>query len=229
MASHNRLSFPHGISVNDRIDPSLCSLAYTTADEVAALIAQLGPEALLAKVDIESAYMLIPVHPQDRPLQAMRWKGQLYIEPMLPFGLQSGPKIINAVADALKWHLHQLGIPLILHYLDHFIIVAHPHSSQYQESLATLDRVCRTLSVPITGHQRDGPTTRPVFLRIEIGSGAGSQQTSCSTCECSCMTGGAVVHVFPTNWSHWCASLITPAESYALGGRSCNARSTSCM
>ena len=30
------LSFPHGQSVNDGIDPSFCSLCYTTVDEVAA-------------------------------------------------------------------------------------------------------------------------------------------------------------------------------------------------
>ena len=127
------MSFPHGSRVNDGIDPSLCSLAYTTVDEVAALIAKLGPGALLAKVDIESAYRLIPVHPQDRPLQAMRWEGQLYIDPMLPFGLHSDPKIFNAVANALNWHLHQSEIPLIRHYMDDFIIIAPPHSSQCRE------------------------------------------------------------------------------------------------
>ena len=167
------LSFPHGASVNDGIDPSLCSLAYTTVDEVAALIAKLGPGALLAKVDIESAYRLIPVHPQERPLQAMRWEGQLYVDPMLPFGLRSAPKIFNAVADVLNWHLHQSGIPLIRHYLDDFIIVAPPHSSQCREALATLDRECRALGVPIADHKRDGPTTYLVFLGIEIDSEAG--------------------------------------------------------
>ena len=62
-------------------------------DDVAALVAVLGRGSLLAKVDIESAYRLIPVHPQDRPLQAMVWEGQLFIDPMLPFGLRSAPKI----------------------------------------------------------------------------------------------------------------------------------------
>ena len=42
----------------------------------------------MAKVDIESAYRLIPVHPHDRPLQAVLWQGQIYIDPMLPFGLR---------------------------------------------------------------------------------------------------------------------------------------------
>ncbi len=65
------LSFPTGSSVNDGIDPDLCSMAYTTVDEVAAQAALLGKGGLLAQIDIESAYRLIPVHPQDRILQAM--------------------------------------------------------------------------------------------------------------------------------------------------------------
>ena len=99
------LSFLPGQSVNDGIDPALCSLAYTTVDQVAEVVARLGTAAFLAKVDIESAYRLIPVHPQDRPLQAVRWEGQVFIDPMLPFGLRSAPKIFNAVADALNWTL----------------------------------------------------------------------------------------------------------------------------
>ena len=59
--------------MNDGVDAVLCSLVYTSVDRVAEVAAFLGPGALLAKVDIESAYRLIPVHPEDRPLQAMRW------------------------------------------------------------------------------------------------------------------------------------------------------------
>ena len=62
------------------------SMAYTTVDEVAAIVTQLGRGTLLAKVDIESAYRLVPVHPQDHPLLAMRWEGHIYVDPMLPFG-----------------------------------------------------------------------------------------------------------------------------------------------
>ena len=99
-------------------------MSYTMVDEVAALVSEMGKGALLAKVDIQAAYHLIPV---DRPLLAMRWEGQIYIDPMLPFGLRPAPKVFNAVADALNWHLNQMGIPLIRHYLDDFIIIAcHP-------------------------------------------------------------------------------------------------------
>jgi len=57
------LSHPQGASVNDAIDPELCSLSYVSVDEVADLVAQLSHGSLMAKVDIESAYRLIPVHP----------------------------------------------------------------------------------------------------------------------------------------------------------------------
>ena len=69
------LSFPLGSSVNNAIDPDLCSMVYTTVDEVAARAAQLGRGTLLAKVDIESAYRLVSVHPQDWIVQEMKWGG----------------------------------------------------------------------------------------------------------------------------------------------------------
>ena len=43
-------------------------MVYTTVDDVALIVSRLGKGALMAKVDIESAYRLVPVHPEDRPL-----------------------------------------------------------------------------------------------------------------------------------------------------------------
>ena len=61
------LSHPPGlhISVNDGINKEMCSLSYVTVDTVATVVASLGPASLMAKVDIQSAYRLIPVHPDD--------------------------------------------------------------------------------------------------------------------------------------------------------------------
>ena len=58
------------------------------------VVQQLGKGSLLAKMDIESAYRLVPVHPQDRILQAVEWDGQIYVDPMLPFGLRSAPNFL---------------------------------------------------------------------------------------------------------------------------------------
>ena len=73
------LSFPLGRSVNDGIDPERCSMSYITVDAVARTLASWGPGALMAKVDVEAAYRLIPVHPEDCQLLAVRWKGDIFL------------------------------------------------------------------------------------------------------------------------------------------------------
>ena len=96
------LSSPSGASVNDFIDPSLCSLKYASVDDAAEFVEKVGRGALLAKLDIKSAYRNIPIHPGDRHLFGIQWRGRTYIDSCLPFGLRSAPKIFNATADALE-------------------------------------------------------------------------------------------------------------------------------
>lgn len=148
-------------------------LAYTSVDNVADIISGLGKGSLLAKIDIESAYRLIPVHLQDCLLQAVEWEGSIYVDPMLPFGLRSAPQIFNGVADALNWYLHQSGIRYIMHYLDDFVIIGPPGSMECQEAMTILNRICQHLRVPIAEHKRDGPTTSLIFLGIVIDAIAG--------------------------------------------------------
>ena len=101
------LSSPKGFSVNDRIEPSLCSVHYTSVDEACERVVAKGRGAMLAKFDAEGAFRTVPVHPDDRWLLGMQWEGQVYIDKVLPFGLRSAPKLYNAVADALLWILER--------------------------------------------------------------------------------------------------------------------------
>ena len=115
------LSYPPGYSMNDEIDPNICSLFYTTVKDVASVCALLGPNATIAKVDIRSAYRLVPVHPDDRPLLGMKWNDQFYIDPMLPFGLRSDPKStcrrprMVVERGRVRNDFHYLDIPLAAH------------------------------------------------------------------------------------------------------------------
>lgn len=61
------LSSPRGFSINDGIDPSICSLSYVTVDQIAETAASFRRGALLAKLDVESAYRVVPVHPMIDP------------------------------------------------------------------------------------------------------------------------------------------------------------------
>ena len=156
METDNGLVLPSGRSVNDGIDPRLCSMSYITVDSVARTLASWGPGALMAKVDIEAAYRLIPVHPDDCPLLAVRWKGDIFCDRALPFGLRSAPKIFNAFDDALEWCARYQGASSVWHYLDDYIVLGPPASDQCQSDLHTLERVCRELGVPLASHKREG-------------------------------------------------------------------------
>ena len=103
------LSSPEGSSVNDGIDPERCSLSYMKVDDAARAIERMGRGVKMAKVDIKSAYRMIPIHPEDRSLLGMLWEGALYVDTALPFGLRSAPKVFTAVADGLEWRVRTGG------------------------------------------------------------------------------------------------------------------------
>ena len=162
------LSHPEGSSVNDGIDPSLCSLQYTSVDDITTQILTTGRGTLMAKIDIKNAYRNIPVHPSDRHLLGMEWQHQLYVDGALPFGLRSAPKIFNTVADALEWILRHRGVKNVYHYLDDFIILGHPNSTECSQGLAILKHTCEELGLPLAVEKCEGPSTRLTFLGIII-------------------------------------------------------------
>ena len=95
------LSYPPGGSINDGILPTLCSLSYITIDHAILSILQSGRGTILAKIDIKSAFWLLPVHPADRHLLGMNWKNNIYIDHCILFGFRSAPKLFNILANLL--------------------------------------------------------------------------------------------------------------------------------
>ena len=168
------LSSPTGSSVNDGIAKHLCSMHYSTLDQAITVIAKKGPAALLAKIDIAAAYRIIPIHPEDRHLLGMSWKGQLFIDAQLPFGLRSAPIIFSAVADALEWIVYHQGITFCLHYLDDFLTVGSAASQECSHNMDILTTTCASLGVPLKLDKVEGPTTSLTFLGIRIDTIAGS-------------------------------------------------------
>ena len=118
----------------------------------------LGKGSLMAIMDIESAFCIVPGHPDNRPLLGMKWDTQLYINCTLPFGLRSAPKIFNSIADALKWIVKARGARFTYHYLDDFIVVGAPMSGECVASLEILLATCKELGIPVAVHKCMGPT-----------------------------------------------------------------------
>ena len=113
------LSFHEGASVNDAIDPALCTLEYVTVNQVANATMQLDSGSLMAEIDIKSGYLLIPVHPRDRLLLGMQWRGNLYIDGMRPFGLRAWS---SSSAGQARWPGLDTG--LSQHYYIHTMVQA---------------------------------------------------------------------------------------------------------
>jgi hypothetical protein len=98
----------------------------------------------------------------------MRWKEGIYIDTVLPFGLRSAPKIFSAVADALEWVLLEQGVSRLLHYLDDFLTMGDANTTECQNNLELIKRMCKFLGLPLKVEKLEGPTMVLTFLGIVL-------------------------------------------------------------
>ncbi len=156
MAPDNR---PLSPCVNEGIRVDLCSLVYCSIDNAVDVILDLGQGSLLAKMDLKSAYR--NVWSTRRTNLCWEWYGRsrCTIDTVLPFGLQSAPKIFTALADGLIWMMGHNGA---IHYLDDYLFFG--RAGALQVAL----RVCEEVGMPVAVHKTEGPSTALVFLGILI-------------------------------------------------------------
>ena len=162
------LSAPQQGSINEGIDKETYSLRYSNIDDATRLIAAVGKGCYLAKVDLKSAFRLLPVAQQDWELLGIHWKQQYYVDKQLPFGLRSAPFLFNELADALHWILfHNYNVSHMIHYLDDFLIIA-PSETECQQTKDIVIATLTKLGVPLSWDKVEGPSTCLTFLGIEI-------------------------------------------------------------
>ena len=162
------LSFPPGSSVNDGIPVDLTHVQYTSLDEALDMIRLVGPGCFMGKIDIQHAFRLCPVHPDDWPLLGYRWQGRYFFDLCLPFGSRSSPCIFNMFADALQWVLvRKCLISAISHYLDDFILCA-PTFHETQCKINDVQALFNKVGVPIALDKLEGPSQVMTYLGIEI-------------------------------------------------------------
>ena len=157
------LSHPDGRNVNSGIDPEMCSLTYVRVDDVVETLLDLGPGVELANLNVKSAYRIVPVHTEDRHLLDMLWRGQVYIDAALPFGLRSAPNVFNALADKVEWMVKQYGVEFLWHYLDDFLTCGRPGTLECVRNLETMIGVCKSLGIPLAEEKLEGSSTMLVF------------------------------------------------------------------
>ena len=166
------LSSPEGHSVNDGIPKPPFAVQYVSVDAFIDGIMTLGRGTLLmAKFDVASAYRNVAIHPDDCPLLGMQWRGQYFVDLVLPFGLRSAPFIFTAIADLVEWILvHNYHVTFLRHYLDDFLTLGPPSSLVCHNNLQTCVRLCQQLGLPLHPDKLEGPATRLTILGIELDS-----------------------------------------------------------
>ena len=119
----HHLSWPAGDSLNDGICDELCRVKYTSFDEAVQRIALAGPSTLMAKSDIQSAFRLLPVRPDDFELLGMKFNGYYFVDKCLPMGAASAPALFETFSTFIEWATSEhSGCDRILHYCDDFFI-----------------------------------------------------------------------------------------------------------
>ena len=86
------------------------------------------------KSDIKDGYRIVSVY-IHRHLLGIQWLGATYIDGALPIGVQSTPKILSVLADLLQWIIIDQSHAFVIHYLDDFLLVGPPESSQCTNTL----------------------------------------------------------------------------------------------
>ena len=144
--------------MNDGIPKGAFTVQYVSINAFIDGIMTLGRGTLMAKFDVASAYRNVAIHPEDRPLLGMKWRGQYFVDMVLPFGLHSVPFIFTAIADLVAWILiHNYGVDFLRHYLDDFLTLGSPASPICHSNLQTCVQLCKKLGLPLHPDKLEGP------------------------------------------------------------------------
>ena len=111
--------------MNDFIPDQFSSVQHASIGDAIALVKSLGRTCYMAKIDIKSAFCIIPIHPDDYHLLGMTWINSYFFDRCLPMGCSSSCAIFEAFSTVLKWLAkHYLCASGVLHILDDFLFIA---------------------------------------------------------------------------------------------------------
>ncbi|XP_073419122.1 uncharacterized protein [Dendrobates tinctorius] len=165
----HHLSYPKGDSVNDAIPPEDSSVTYASFDRAVELVRAAGHVALLAKTDIESAFRLLPVHPECYHLLGCKVDQLFYFDMCLPMGCSISCHYFELFSTFLDWVVrHETGSNSTVHYLDDFLFVGPRDSKLGSFLLQKFKFISRRFGVPLSPEKTIGPCNVLPFLGIEI-------------------------------------------------------------
>lgn len=143
----HHLFFPKGGSVNDSIDPEACLVSYTSFDAAVGWVHHYGKGALMAKADVESAFRLLPVHPDSFRFLGCHWN-EFHVDQCLPMGCSISCALFEQFSSFMEWVVRDVsGVNSIIHYMDDFLCVGPASSRICAVLLATLEHIANRFSI----------------------------------------------------------------------------------
>ncbi|CAG2189540.1 unnamed protein product [Mytilus edulis] len=125
----------------------------------------------MARADVENAFRLLPINPEDYHFLGFTWNGKFYYDTCLPMGLSSSCQLFEKFSTALHWILtSSFGISNVSHLLDDFVFVSKASSKACDHALHSFLKLCKTIGVPIKHEKTRFPTTVLTIYGIEIDS-----------------------------------------------------------
>lgn len=167
----HHLSYPEGGSVNDFIDPELCSVQYTSFDEAIHMVQDMGQGCSLGKSDIKSAFRLLPVSPADFDQLGFKFENKYYFDKSMPFGCSLSCKTFEQLSTFIEYLVKQeTPCGNLKHYVDDFLFAGKSQTDECSIIMKCFFKCSERLGVPIALDKTEWPCTTIVFLGLEIDS-----------------------------------------------------------
>ncbi|XP_053570053.1 uncharacterized protein LOC128660298 isoform X1 [Bombina bombina] len=167
----HHLSYPKGRSVNDAIDKAEAAVQYQSFDSAVQLVRNAGRGAMMAKIDIESAFRLLPLNPDSFKLMGCKFEGQFYVDKCLPMGCSISCSFFEKFSTFLHWlAVARQKRDSIVHYLDDFMVVGRAGTDRCECMKKGLIGLFEEMGVPVADKKTEGPCARLAFLGITIDS-----------------------------------------------------------
>ncbi|KAI1783430.1 hypothetical protein LXA43DRAFT_840224, partial [Ganoderma leucocontextum] len=127
------LSFPRNNPSISSVNSHVCSddfpTAWGTFDDASRMVLEAPPGSTAAAFDISAAYRITPVLPDQQHVLCISWKGTVYVDRAVMFGLASSAGVFGAVADMLVAIYRAHGISHVIKWVDDFFVIRLPHQT----------------------------------------------------------------------------------------------------
>ena len=162
-------------SVNSCIPDEMVSVSYYRLGEFISTVKDFGPNTLMFKFDVKSAFKLLCLHPDFIKYFGFIVDGQIFFDRTLPFGCRVSCRYWEMFAQFLLWRFRSISLfDWLWNYLDDFFACA-PHfcEREIRDAFQHCKREATRLGLPLADDKEVAPTTRVEILGVIIDTGEG--------------------------------------------------------